>query len=269
MHDMYPDIYKDDICKLCNKEKETVVHLTTCEFFDEKWALVKQTMVEYVVGFLGKKLDIKVDHRIVVELFNHKNEKGENIDYWNWISGFIPPYQFDRIKSWTKSNNKARLLTNKITDKMQKIFRDDIWNFRCYHLKELGLIYQQLKNESKKGGKQKVSNREVRIEKQKESIDEIICYDDLSINGDYEEKISLNIDRSAETGEIRLKNIDKKDWTVNILYKKLCKWVFGEFFNGGFFINKSLDKYKKFGKNQGNYSKNIDNTKNNSLTCSR
>ena len=104
-----------------------------------------------------------------------------------WLLGIIPTSYMNFLSKLLKSKDKARKIANLITDKVQKIFKDDIWVIRCNKLKELNLLHCNLmelyRNNSKdKNGQNALAVvNEIRV---KDNHNEYgICFDDLNTDG--------------------------------------------------------------------------------------
>ena len=59
--------------------------------------------------------------------------------------GIVSWNKIKLLCAMVKSYTKARQLAVLIADKLQIIFRDDIWVIRCSRLKEMGLLHSDLK----------------------------------------------------------------------------------------------------------------------------
>ena len=92
------------------------------------------------------------------------------------------------VKSYTKTRQIAVL----ITDKLQIIFRNDIWVIRCSKLKKMGLLHSDLKrlrdlcNATDRTQRQRISISRLKeilfgIRNDYSDDDSVTCFDDLEV----------------------------------------------------------------------------------------
>ena len=153
MRVLFPSIYSDNMCKLCNAEKETINHLTICDYFKDSWIAIKRELLNYIEEQINKLWDININTKIIRSLFDSCNDLiTYNKIIIAWLLGIIPTSYMNFLSKLLKLKGKARKIAN-LTDKVQKIFKDNIWVIRCNKLKELNLLHCNLmelyKNNSK------------------------------------------------------------------------------------------------------------------------
>ena len=128
MRVMFPDIYLDSICKLCNQKEETIQHLTICDYFQESWNIIKLELSKYIKNQIIDLWDISIDTKLIIGLFHNTIVDLEcDRSMLAWLLGFISKSRLQYLVNLLKSYNKARKVAVMIMDKLQIIFREDIW----------------------------------------------------------------------------------------------------------------------------------------------
>ena len=152
-------------------------------------------------------MDINI--RLISELFTSNNEF-VNFDkaIISWLLGIIPLSYMKHLFKLLKSNGKARKIAAFITDKLQNIFKDDIWTIRCNRLHDMKLLHNDLialngdKSKAKSLSLHAIGN----LDDQYDNNDLVKCFDDLDSNGVWmkSEIDAVNQQRSCETNELIL-----------------------------------------------------------------
>jgi hypothetical protein len=198
-----------------------------------------------------------------------------------WLMGLVPLSHMKILCKAVETTKKARKVATMITDKLQQIFRDDIWEIRCSRLKEMNLLHKDLVLAS-----QRTSGLSSQIHDNKNQRDGVvnrdgndiygICVDDLDSNGQLIVKSNIEQEtlRSCETDEVILSLSDKKLWVDKIVSNGLQKLVYGKYIKRKYVgWNKSY-KYFSVVKGEGDDSGNeqeletdvINGSENNFLT---
>ena len=153
--------------------------------------------------------------------------------------GIISWGKIQLLCNMLKSYNKARKIAVLIIDKLQIIFREDIWIIRCSRLGEMGLLHSNLRdlrdlcNATDGPGRHNIYNMD---DDNLTNDDSVVCFDDLDGEGKQIGSIDISSgdNRSCETGEIILKSDDKIKWANGIVNEGLNKLVFGSFLDRDF-----------------------------------
>jgi len=167
-----------------------------------------------------------------------------------WLLGIILTLYMNFLSKLLKLKGKARKIANLITDKVQKIFKDDIWVIRCNKLKELNLLHCNLMELYRNNSKDKNGQNEIRVEDNHNEYG--ICFNDLNTDGTwikigdmFNNINTLQDSYSCETDEIILKAQDKLEWANKIVNEGLEKLVFGSYLNRNFIDWSKISDFSK------------------------
>ena len=128
MKTMFPHVYPDNMCKLCNYQKETLNHLTVCTYFKESWIAIKSQLSEAISNWIKKEWDIDVHAQTIISLLNSGSTQMDDYDrnIVSWLMGLVPLAHLKILCKAVETSQKARKVATMITDRLQQIFRDDI-----------------------------------------------------------------------------------------------------------------------------------------------
>jgi hypothetical protein len=229
-----PILYKDAKCPLCHLEEEDTKHFVDCVKLQDKWALMQDSMAQEIEQTLEKfavqkKLTINrlqeddLKHHIIEMLFENNWPKSHASQ---WISCSIDT-RFDNILKQHIHNRETRidLLTN-FLEIFIKLFRKNIWNFRCEKFVE----WEKDNKISQKNKREKCLNSHSRINNRHQNLNPQ-CYNENYQQGEDISQIEIRKNRTRDfyKRDERLKlAITKVDFWYPEIIKRNYKeeWIF-------------------------------------------
>jgi hypothetical protein len=134
LHDDYPFLN----CTFCNKEMETLEHLTKCEVIEREWNEISDIAItESIIDGGVDKSDSKVlDDQFAnfkYTFVNYSNGRAVNASpsRLEWLKGHMPKYIKKKLQKFGKNSAQSKTISTSVTHHLQKLFREKIWKKRC------------------------------------------------------------------------------------------------------------------------------------------
>ena len=151
-----PDLYLDDICIACHKEKEDIGHLARCDIYEVLWNKIEKKAAELAIEKqqaaekISKRKSIPLRSRTETLVGHTATQKRTN--RLNCIRGLF----YKQVGT----SKEEECLRKRYLHFLRKDFKEIIWTFRCKVVneweKENGILTKEKK---KKKGKRKNSNK--------------------------------------------------------------------------------------------------------------
>ncbi|GES76495.1 ribonuclease H-like domain-containing protein [Rhizophagus clarus] len=134
------NIYNNLLCPICNKEEETLKHLTICEGTQENFEVIENQIITKILKII-KKHNLKNNisyNELKKILFKYKDEVTSELKEKNRVEltrELISSSIMMNLQQKT-SRKLSKIITNKTINLFHKFFRSILWKQRCEKMQQ-------------------------------------------------------------------------------------------------------------------------------------